>query len=165
LRADALHVRLNFSRAAMSGLAPRVVRHPYRVRVENLAFAVECATWFQFSTAHPRFMAKTAVQATGDQTGDNTPGADAALLPDNYEAALAELESLVARMEEGALSLEESLAAYRRGATLVGFCQQQLEKVEQQVRVLDGETLKPLPADVQRATQGAGAATDNGDDL
>ena len=110
-------------------------------------------------------MAKTAVQATGEQTGDNMPGADAALLPDNYEAALAELESLVARMEEGALSLEESLAAYRRGATLVGFCQQQLEKVEQQVRVLDGETLKPLPADVQRATQGAGAATDNGDDL
>ena len=71
---------------------------------------------------------------------------------------------LVARMEEGALSLEESLAAYRRGAALVGFCQQQLEKVEQQVRVLDGEPLKPLPAEVQRATQGAGATNDDGDD-
>jgi exodeoxyribonuclease VII small subunit len=47
----------------------------------------------------------------------------------------------------------------------VGFCQQQLEKVEQQVRVLDGETLKPLPADVQRATQNAGPTADNGDDL
>ncbi|KIG08585.1 exodeoxyribonuclease VII small subunit [Caballeronia concitans] len=109
-------------------------------------------------------MAKTAVQAAGEESGGNAPGADAASLPENYEAALAELESLVARMEEGALSLEESLAAYRRGAALVGFCQQQLEKVEQQVRVLDGETLKPLPAEVQRATQGAGASNDNGDD-
>jgi len=45
-------------------------------------------------------------------------------------------------MEGGNLSLEASLAAYRRGATLVAFCQQQLEKVELQVRVLDGETLK-----------------------
>ena len=109
-------------------------------------------------------MAKTAPQeAATAATG--IAGADGAALPENYEAALAELESLVARMEEGALSLEESLAAYRRGAALVGFCQQQLEKVEQQVRVLDGETLKPLPADAQRATQGAGATNDNGDDL
>jgi len=110
-------------------------------------------------------MAKTAQEATSEAPGEDASGADAASLPQNYEAALAELESLVARMEEGALSLEESLAAYRRGAALVGFCQQQLEKVEQQVRVLDGETLKPLPAEVQRATQGAGGSNDNGDDL
>jgi exodeoxyribonuclease VII small subunit len=110
-------------------------------------------------------MAKTAAHETGEQTGANAREADAAQLPENYEAALGELETLVARMEEGALSLEESLAAYRRGAALVGFCQQQLEKVEQQVRVLDGETLKPLPAEVQRATQGAAATNDNGDDL
>ena len=103
-------------------------------------------------------MAKTATQE-GSASAENAP------LPDNYEMALAELEGLVARMEGGALSLEESLAAYRRGAALVGFCQQQLEKVEQQVRVLDGDTLKPLPAEVQRATQGAGTTADNGDDL
>ena len=64
--------------------------------------------------------------------------------PANYEAAVAELEGLVARMEAGALSLEDSLTAYQRGAILVAFCQQQLEKVEQQVRVLDGEMLRPL---------------------
>jgi exodeoxyribonuclease VII small subunit len=103
-------------------------------------------------------MAKTATQ-------EGTAGADSPAPPENYEAALAELEGLVARMEGGALSLEESLAAYRRGATLVGFCQQQLEKVEQQVRVLDGDTLKPLPAEVQRANQLAGTAADDGDDL
>jgi exodeoxyribonuclease VII small subunit len=113
-------------------------------------------------------MAKTAAEQTSAVTGDaaaaRTSGTEGASLPENYEAALAELESLVGRMEDGALSLEESLAAYRRGAALVGFCQQQLEKVEQQVRVLDGDTLKPLPADVQRATQGAGTTNDDGDD-
>jgi exodeoxyribonuclease VII small subunit len=74
--------------------------------------------------------------------------------PESYEAALAELDALVARMEGGSLSLEESLAAYRRGAVLVKFCQQQLEKVEQQVRVLDGETLKPVPLNTTSAVGG-----------
>jgi exodeoxyribonuclease VII small subunit len=56
-------------------------------------------------------------------------------------------------------------SASAENAPLLGICQQQLEKVEQQVRVLDGDTLKPLPAEVQRATQGTGTAADNGDDL
>src|ERR1700744_423697 len=71
--------------------------------------------------------------------------------PASYEAAVAELETLVARMESGALSLEESLSAYRRGSQLVSYCQQQLEKVEHQVRVLDGEVLKPLATDEDNA--------------
>jgi exodeoxyribonuclease VII small subunit len=102
-------------------------------------------------------MAKTASKDTATTPAE---GADTTPLPENYEAALAELEGLVARMEGGSLSLEESLTAYRRGATLVTFCQQQLEKVEQQVRVLDGETLKPLPMN-----SAGTAATDSGDDL
>ncbi|MHA6845914.1 exodeoxyribonuclease VII small subunit [Ralstonia syzygii] len=64
--------------------------------------------------------------------------------PASYEAAMAELETLVASMESGELPLEASLAAYRRGAELVRYCQQVLERVEQQVRVLDGDALKPL---------------------
>ena len=71
--------------------------------------------------------------------------------PASYEAAVSELETLVARMEGGALSLEESLSAYRRGSQLVSYCQQQLEKVEHQVRVLDGEVLKPLATDEDNA--------------
>jgi exodeoxyribonuclease VII small subunit len=98
-------------------------------------------------------MAKNVPQDPAAQAQD----AGGAPLPENYEAALAELEGLVARMEGGTLSLDESLAAYRRGAVLVAFCQQQLEKVEQQVRVLDGETLKPLPV--------GAAPADSGDDL
>jgi exodeoxyribonuclease VII small subunit len=101
-------------------------------------------------------MAKTAPQ--DDSAAPAQSGQDGDLpRPESYEAAVAELEQLVARMEGGALSLEESLVAYRRGAALVGYCQQQLEKVEQQVRVLDGETLKPLPA--------GNPAADGGDDL
>jgi exodeoxyribonuclease VII small subunit len=105
-------------------------------------------------------MAKTATEEAASASGDSGTA-----LPENYEAALTELEGLVARMEGGDLSLEESLTAYRRGAALVGFCQQQLEKVEQQVRVLDGETLKALPADVRRASEGNGTTAGNGDDI
>ncbi|TAL57094.1 exodeoxyribonuclease VII small subunit [Pandoraea sp.] len=70
--------------------------------------------------------------------------------PPSYEAALAELEQLVGRMESGELGLEASLTAYRRGAELVKYCQGMLARVEQQVKVLENDTLEPLdtaPAD------------------
>ncbi|AZG13743.1 MULTISPECIES: exodeoxyribonuclease VII small subunit [Cupriavidus] len=73
---------------------------------------------------------------------DDTPSAS--VPPASYEAAMAELETLVASMESGELPLEASLAAYRRGAELVRFCQQSLERVAQQVKVLEGDALKPL---------------------
>lgn len=59
-----------------------------------------------------------------------------------FERALAELESIVTRMEGGQLSLEQSLAAYKRGAELLKFCQAQLADAQQQVKVLEGDTLK-----------------------
>jgi exodeoxyribonuclease VII small subunit len=61
-----------------------------------------------------------------------------------FEGALAELEKIVARMEGGELSLEEALATHRRGLELARFCQQKLEAAQQQVKVLEGEALKPL---------------------
>lgn len=85
---------------------------------------------------------------------DRLAAADA--VPADYESALAELEALVARMEGGALNLEDSLAAYRRGAILVAFCQQQLEKVDQQVRVLDGETLQAMAPDPAQGAERPG---------
>ena len=62
----------------------------------------------------------------------------------SFEKALAELEKIVARMESGELSLEQALAAHKRGLELARFCQKQLEAAQQQVKVLEGEVLKPL---------------------
>jgi len=62
----------------------------------------------------------------------------------NFEQALAELEKIVARMESGELSLEQALATHKRGLELARFCQQKLEAAQQQVKVLEGEVLKPL---------------------
>jgi exodeoxyribonuclease VII small subunit len=64
--------------------------------------------------------------------------------PESFEAALAELEALVAQLERGELPLSDSLAAYRRGAALIKYAQGELAQVEQQVRVLEGEVLAPL---------------------
>ncbi|MBI5007480.1 MAG: exodeoxyribonuclease VII small subunit [Nitrosomonadales bacterium] len=64
----------------------------------------------------------------------------------SFEAALSELEQVVADMESGKLTLEDSLAAYKRGAELLGFCRSRLDDAQQQVRVLEEETLKDLAA-------------------
>ena len=64
----------------------------------------------------------------------------------SFEKALAELEKIVAQMEDGGLSLEQSLAAHKRGLELAKQCRQRLEAAQQQVRVLEGEVLKPLGA-------------------
>jgi exodeoxyribonuclease VII small subunit len=62
--------------------------------------------------------------------------------PASFEAALAELESIVATMEGGALPLAESLAAYKRGATLLAYCQSALKDARLQVEVLEKDVLK-----------------------
>jgi exodeoxyribonuclease VII small subunit len=67
--------------------------------------------------------------------------------PASFEDAMAELEQLVSRMEAGELPLEASVAAYKRGSELVKFCSAQLDKVDNQVKVLEGEMLKPFAAD------------------
>lgn len=68
-----------------------------------------------------------------------------AAAPLNFEAALAELESTVQQLESGKLPLDEALAAYRRGAVLIRHCQSQLADAEQQIQVLEGDVLRPLP--------------------
>ena len=65
----------------------------------------------------------------------------------SFEDAMAELEQLVAKMESGELPLEASVAAYQRGSELVKYCAAQLERVEKQVRVLEGDMLKPFATD------------------
>ncbi len=62
--------------------------------------------------------------------------------PKDFESALSELEALVAGMESGQLSLEQSLSNYRRGMALVKYCQRVLQEAEQQVRILEAGELK-----------------------
>ena len=67
--------------------------------------------------------------------------------PPSFEAALAELEDLVGRMETGELPLQESLAVYQRGAALLAYCQSALKDAQQQVQVMEKGLLQPFAAD------------------
>jgi exodeoxyribonuclease VII small subunit len=67
--------------------------------------------------------------------------------PQSFEAALAEIESIVASMEGGELPLEQSLAAYKRGAELLQYCQTQLRDAQQQVKILESGTLQNFSGD------------------
>ncbi len=62
--------------------------------------------------------------------------------PENFEAALTELESIVIEMEAGQMPLEISLEAHKRGAELLQYCQLKLQDAQQQIRLLEADTLK-----------------------
>lgn len=65
-----------------------------------------------------------------------TPTAsDDAPAPD-FEASLAELEAIVDKLEQGELSLEESLQQFERGVQLTRICQTALTQAEQKVEIL-----------------------------
>ena len=65
----------------------------------------------------------------------------------DFEAALAELDVLVKKLEDGDLTLEQSLALYERGVQLSRFCHARIEEAERRIEILTerGE-LKPAPA-------------------
>ncbi len=54
----------------------------------------------------------------------------------DFGGALAELEALVEKMEDGNISLEESLKYFERGIALTRTCQKALEEAEQKVQLL-----------------------------
>jgi len=64
-------------------------------------------------------------------------------IPVSYEAALLDLEQLVARLESGNMPLEQLLTQYERGADLLKFCRERLDGVADQIKVLDRGILKP----------------------
>lgn len=66
-------------------------------------------------------------------------------LPKSFEAALAELETVVQAMEGGKLGLDESLASYQRGAELLTFCRKALDAADQRVRVLEADLAREFP--------------------
>jgi len=61
----------------------------------------------------------------------------------DFEAALEQLEELVASMEDGELSLEDSLKAFEKGIKLTRECQTALKNAEQRVQVLLDESGEP----------------------
>lgn len=69
--------------------------------------------------------------------------------PPSFESALSELEHIVASMEAGEMPLEQSLAAYKRGAELLKYCQGALQDAQQQVRILEDGVLKSFSAPEQ----------------
>jgi exodeoxyribonuclease VII small subunit len=69
----------------------------------------------------------------------------------SFEAALAELETVVARLESGEVPLEESIALYGRGAALRAHCEEKLKAAEARVLEItqgpDG-TVRTRPIDI-----------------
>ncbi len=67
--------------------------------------------------------------------------------PENlsFEEALNELESLVDHLEQGEISLEDSLKSFERGIALTRSCQQALTEAEQKVSILSEKTLDAVP--------------------
>ena len=75
----------------------------------------------------------------------------------NFEEALAQLEQLVDAMEQGDLSLEESLKAFEQGIKLTRECQAALEQAEQKVQLLvkEGHLPEAVPYDSEEGEDGA----------
>ena len=69
----------------------------------------------------------------------------------NFEETLAELEKLIANLEEGDLSLDESLSGFKHGIELTRQCQETLDNAQQTVELLtntqDEDSLKSFEPD------------------
>ncbi len=65
-----------------------------------------------------------------------------------FEQALAELENLVAKLESGDLSLDQSLTHFKRGVELTRHCQSILDEAQQTVEVLSQDTSASKAEDV-----------------
>jgi len=81
----------------------------------------------------------------------------------DFEAAIAELEAIVKKLEDGELPLEKSLELYERGVQLSRFCHARLEDAEKRIEILNerGE-LKPAGAAFSASTAGTANSKDEG---
>lgn len=82
-----------------------------------------------------------------------------------FEDELKDLEGIVAQIDSGELSLEDSITAFERGVGLVRSLNQKLDEVERKVELLmrnaQGE-LKTTPYDPAAAANAEGAGKDDG---
>lgn len=68
----------------------------------------------------------------------------------SFEAAMAELEEVVRKLESGAVALEESIALYERGAALKAHCESKLRAAEEKVEMIrsrEGQAVGVTPAE------------------
>jgi exodeoxyribonuclease VII small subunit len=73
----------------------------------------------------------------------------------DFESAIAELDGIVKKMEEGDLTLEQSMALYERGLRLSRFCHARLEEAERRIEVLNERgQLEPAPASLGADEEG-----------
>lgn len=82
-------------------------------------------------------------------TSKKSNAVDATLPVPDFEASLAELEAIVDKLEQGDLSLDDSLKQFERGVQLTRVCQAALRQAEQKVEIL-----------LRKSGQGAGQAAD-----
>ena len=65
----------------------------------------------------------------------------------DFEAALTELDTIVKKLEDGDIPLEQSLQLFERGVQLSRFCHARLEEAERRIEILNERgQLKPAPA-------------------
>ncbi len=66
----------------------------------------------------------------------------------SFEKALAELEDIVAKLEQGRVELEESIALYERGAALKSHCEAKLKAAQERIEkiVVEGGAARAEPA-------------------
>jgi exodeoxyribonuclease VII small subunit len=67
------------------------------------------------------------------KTAKSTPEKSAAM---NFEKALKELEEIANSLEEGELSLDESIRQFEKGMQLSKFCRQKLDEAERKIEIL-----------------------------
>ena len=75
----------------------------------------------------------------------------------DFESALAELDSIVRKMEEGELTLETSMELYERGLQLSRFCHTTLEAAERKIELLNDR------GDVRTAPAALGLGDEDGE--
>jgi exodeoxyribonuclease VII small subunit len=81
----------------------------------------------------------------------------------DFEAAITELESIVKKLEDGELTLEQSLELYERGVTLSRYCHGRIEQAEKRIEILtEGGTLKAAPESLADAADEDGGRDPRG---
>lgn len=82
----------------------------------------------------------------------------------SFEESVAELESIIERIEHGEIGLEESLRQFKRGDELVKRCRAILDRAEHEVAELSVAAIETMAAASARTDSGEAEPTDGGDD-